>query len=205
VPSSEPAEPVIYDADNSGDGGKEKKMDFISPIYDSLETNIPKRLMAFHGAEFEDEEPLFPSHKGVLRYLEQYAEDVIHLVRFRTQVLDVRPTENEDGMRWSVKTRRLGDGLRSAGEGNEIREEEKGEIDHVADLNNEKEDVETEVFDAVIVASGHYDTPFVPDIAGLRAFHEKWPTVVSHSKYYRRPEEYKDKVSLSSAYTRPFP
>jgi cation diffusion facilitator CzcD-associated flavoprotein CzcO len=61
-----------------------------TPLYDNLEANIPKDLMAYSDKPFPDDAPLFPNHKTVLKYLEEHAEEVRHLIRFQTQVLDVR-------------------------------------------------------------------------------------------------------------------
>jgi len=62
----------------------------------------------------------------------------------------------------------------------------------------ESKEVSTETFDAVIVASGHYDDPFVPDIAGLEAWNSTLPGSISHSKFYRQPEVFTGKVCLSN-------
>lgn len=50
-------------------------------------------------------------------------------------------------------------------------------------------------FDAVVVATGHYTAPFIPDLPGLSAWADQWPTQVIHSQGYRRPETYANKVS----------
>jgi hypothetical protein len=48
-----------------------------------------------------------------------------------------------------------------------------------------------EEFDAVILANGHYSVPFIPEVKGLKAYSEKYPDRVQHSKYYRSPIQYK--------------
>ena len=53
---------------------------------------------------------------------------------------------------------------------------------------------EVQDYDAVVVAGGHYDLPYVPDIGGLAAWKENYPGAVTHSKSYRRPDSFKDKV-----------
>ncbi|SCU94133.1 LADA_0G06766g1_1 [Lachancea dasiensis] len=47
----------------------------------------------------------------------------------------------------------------------------------------------TESFDAVAIATGFYDLPFVPDRPGLKEWHEKYPTSVSHAKDFDCPED----------------
>ena len=54
-------------------------------------------------------------------------------------------------------------------------------------------------FDSVVVATGHYHAPKVPDIPGLKEWKQKWPTRVRHSKSYRDPEEYRNQVSILSS------
>jgi hypothetical protein len=49
-------------------------------------------------------------------------------------------------------------------------------------------------FDALVVASGHYHSPRVPDIPGLKEWKQRWPSRVQHSKNYRDPEEYRNQV-----------
>ena len=48
-------------------------------------------------------------------------------------------------------------------------------------------------FDAVVVATGHYHVPFIPEVPGLREAQEKFPGLVRHAKYFRTAEPYKDK------------
>jgi thioredoxin reductase len=45
-----------------------------------------------------------------------------------------------------------------------------------------------ESFDAVIVATGHYHAPRIPDIPGLNSLKKKFPSQISHSKSYRGAE-----------------
>lgn len=75
-------------------------MEFESPLYDYLETNIPKQLMAFSDKPFPEDDPLFPPHKAVLKYLNEYADEVRHLIRFHTAVRDVKPKNESSG--WTL-------------------------------------------------------------------------------------------------------
>ncbi|KAJ4294328.1 hypothetical protein N0V90_008018 [Kalmusia sp. IMI 367209] len=50
-----------------------------------------------------------------------------------------------------------------------------------------------EHFDAVVVATGHYNVPAVPQIPGLVEFDEKYPGRIQHSKHYQTVERYRDK------------
>lgn len=53
----------------------------------------------------------------------------------------------------------------------------------------------TEDFDAVVVANGHFTVPYVPEIRGLAEFAQAYPGSVEHSKGYRGPEKYREKVN----------
>lgn len=53
-----------------------------------------------------------------------------------------------------------------------------------------------ESFDAVVVASGHYNIPWIPQIPGILEFDEKFPGVVGHSKHFRDATKFKGKVCL---------
>ena len=137
---------------------------FTTPIYNTLESNIPHFLMRHSDDPSLENEPLFAGHESVLRYLNTYAKPVRHLIRFCTQVYDIK-RESENGQdRWLVCTR---------------------------DLKSHK--VMERYYDAVAVASGHHYVPKLPDISGIRAWNEAYPKVITHSKYYRMPEEFRDK------------
>ncbi|KAH6686480.1 thiol-specific monooxygenase [Plectosphaerella plurivora] len=50
-----------------------------------------------------------------------------------------------------------------------------------------------ERFDALVVASGHYNVPWLPDIPGLVEYDARFPGRIVHSKHFRGPEQYKGK------------
>lgn len=54
----------------------------------------------------------------------------------------------------------------------------------------------TESFDAVVVASGHYDVPYVPDIPGLQEFYDNPKNTVIHTKAYRSREHFRNKKTI---------
>ena len=168
VPSLVPTEPAWDCVANAN----EEKFQFLSPIYDSLDTNIPYTLMSYSDHSFPEGIALFPRHEVVQEYLERYADGVRHLLRLGTQVLDVRPiTEDGSKDKWSILTKDMKTG-----------------------------EVSVSLYDAVIVANGHYNDPYVPDIAGIREWNAAYPGSISHSKFYKRPDDFKDKVSPPQAY-----
>lgn len=153
----------------TGETNDKNSLEFESPLYDYLETNIPKSLMAYSDSPFDEQLPLFPGHADVLEYLERYAEPVKHLIHFNTQVTDVSPGDayTSFGPKWNVTTKNL-----------------------------ETEETLQSQYDAVIVANGHYTVPHVPAVLGLAGWHQRYPDTVFHSKAYRRPEDYKTKKVL---------
>ncbi|KAF2159044.1 hypothetical protein M409DRAFT_71290 [Zasmidium cellare ATCC 36951] len=147
-----------------GEKEEEEAAAFITPLYDRLETNIPRGLMGFSDLDWPEDCQLFPRHNDVLDYLKRYAHDVRHLIEFRTQVLDV--SQLEDG-RWSVQTQEV--------------------------QRNVPQAIQEHIFDAVIVANGHYDVPYIPSVPGIEAWHKSYPGAITHSKFYRKPEYYTGK------------
>ncbi|KAH7148201.1 hypothetical protein EDB81DRAFT_932534 [Dactylonectria macrodidyma] len=144
------------------EGGED--VEFITPIYDQLETNIPYSLMEYTDAAFPQGTTLFPSHQTVFQYLKEYSRGLEPYISYQTQVLDVEKDPLDSSGPWKVKSLHL--------KTNTISEDE---------------------FDAIVVASGHYNDPFVPDIAGLIEFDKAHPDTIFHSKFYRRPDHYANK------------
>lgn len=53
-----------------------------------------------------------------------------------------------------------------------------------------------EWFDALVVATGHYNVPWFPDIPGLIEYDERFPGRILHSKHFRSADKFKGKVWL---------
>lgn len=51
-----------------------------------------------------------------------------------------------------------------------------------------------EFFDAVVVANGHFNVPYIPKIKGLEEFEKQRPGSVLHSKMFRGREAFRGKV-----------
>ena len=137
---------------------------FVSPMYERLETNIPRGLMGFKGLDWPKDSQLFPKHQTVLKYIEDYGKDVQDTIRYSTQVTNVAPLSDDPSSAWSVTSLAL-----------------------------QTSSATTETYDAVIVANGHFITPYIPDIPGIAEWNTANPGLISHSKYYRRPEEFAGK------------
>ncbi|KAF7546317.1 hypothetical protein G7Z17_g8523 [Cylindrodendrum hubeiense] len=140
-------------------------VEFLTPIYDQLETNIPHSLMSFADKAFPQGTSVFPRHSVVLQYLKDYAEGLEPSISYQTQVLNVEKSTLEDRLGpWKLQV-----------------------------LNLKTNETTKAEFDAIVVASGHYNDPFIPDIPGLVDFNKAYPEAISHSKFYRHPEEYANK------------
>ncbi|KAM0815717.1 putative Thiol-specific monooxygenase [Seiridium cardinale] len=137
---------------------------FVSPVYDFLETNIPHTLMNYSDQKFPQSSSLFPKYSVVTKYLDDYARSIKSVITLETQVLKAKKVRIGSQMRWQL-------GL----------------------LDLKTKEARTAIYDAIMVASGHYNDPFIPDIPGLAKFHKRYPGYVSHSKFCRRPDQYKDK------------
>lgn len=55
---------------------------------------------------------------------------------------------------------------------------------------------QTSNYDLVVVANGHFSTPYIPSVEGLNEWHSRDPDGVSHSKYYDIPEQFTNKKVL---------
>lgn len=156
-----------------------------SPVYPGLETNVDAGAMSFsqesipeirsrwsidrHGSDTP-----FRHHSVIRQYIEDLFTTKGHegLVQYHTTV---ERAIKEPGQKWVLTLRR--------------REEHQG---------SPSDYWWTEVFDAVVVASGHYAVPFIPAIPGLKDFAIEHPGSVEHTKHYRGPEKYRGKVLTSA-------
>ncbi|KAF2731870.1 FAD/NAD(P)-binding domain-containing protein [Polyplosphaeria fusca] len=148
----------------NGCNGENKAVSFLSPIYERLETNIPRGLMGFQDLDWPPECQLFPEHGVVLDYIKDYGKEFQSLIRYETQVVNVEPADESPVGSWRVKTR---------------------------DLRSNK--THQHVYDAVIVANGHFIVPNIPNIADIQEWNNRYPDTISHSKYFRTPEVYAQK------------
>ncbi|KAL2865878.1 uncharacterized protein BJX67DRAFT_157698 [Aspergillus lucknowensis] len=150
-----------------------------SHIYPGLHTNVDASVMEYS----QEQIPVVRSDWSVglhgpdtpfrhHRVIRQYIEDLLNrngyqdLVEYNTTVeLAVKDPETDT---WVLTLRRAG---------------QAGKLDYWW----------TETFDALVVASGHYNVPYVPPIPGLKEFAERYPGSVEHAKQYRGPKKYQGK------------
>ncbi|XP_035658133.1 flavin-containing monooxygenase FMO GS-OX5-like isoform X5 [Branchiostoma floridae] len=136
-----------------------------SSMYKNLRTNLPKEAMVFPDFPYDSGLPSYMSHKEVLRYLENYAENFgLHkYIQFLTRVDIVKPVHVTPGdMKWQITTFKV----------------------------TAPESPTTEQYDAVMVCNGGRNSvPFTPAIPGTDQFQGR----TLHSHDYRVPEPYTGK------------
>jgi cation diffusion facilitator CzcD-associated flavoprotein CzcO len=112
---------------------------------------------------------LFPKHGDVLAYLEEYGKDVRSMICFNAQITSVK-CRHENGQDGEEKTSW-----------------------EVQSLHLPSTTARIEIYDAVVVATGHYAVPYIPDIEGIREWHESFPKSISHAKFFRSPDDLAEK------------
>ncbi|UKZ80081.1 hypothetical protein TrVFT333_007846 [Trichoderma virens FT-333] len=139
----------------------------LSPIYDQLYANIPVPMMRFSDQPFPQGSLLFPSREVIQEYLLKYAKEVRHLIKFGVQVEKLEPISKGARTTWALEAKSMHD--------NQIMRD---------------------LYDAVVIATGHYSVPFIPEIKNIAKFMETHPSVVLHSRDYRTPTSFKDKKTI---------
>ncbi|KAK9684522.1 hypothetical protein RND81_10G215600 [Saponaria officinalis] len=164
----------LYESKTEGEDPLGRASTFLrvhSSMYESLRLQSPREIMGYTDFPFVEKKGRdmrrFPSHREVYLYLKDFCEffELRGLIRFNTRVEYVGIL---DDFRWVVKTKEVVKGGGCCG-GDKVVEE---------------------VFDAVVVASGHYSHPRLPTIKGM----DKWKRRQMHSHVYRVPEPFKNEV-----------
>ncbi|CCC11442.1 hypothetical protein SMACR_02098 [Sordaria macrospora] len=146
-----------------------------SPCYAGLKTNVPTPLMGTALGDWPEGSPESVSHSAALQYIRSLAKrsGLDAVTEFHTRVEDVRKTS--EGSKWRITTLTMekDDGILGARFIQRVRD-----------------------FDLVVVASGHYNMPRIPQIEGLKEWKDTFSDRVIHSKRYRNPEKYRDQNVL---------
>ncbi|KAK7405497.1 hypothetical protein VNO78_06848 [Psophocarpus tetragonolobus] len=139
-----------------------------SSVYVSLRTNLPRAIMSFRDFPFLRSEHDPRTFPG--------HEEVF---RFLNRFTD------EFGIQQLIRFgRRV------------VRVERENEGWSVESLVRSSGSVNREVFEAVVVCSGHYSTPRIAEIEGI----EKWKGFQMHSHNYRVPEPFRNQIVLLVGY-----
>lgn len=139
------------------------------PCYAGLKNNVPTGLMASALEPWPEGTESFVSQRVFEEYIQRLSRNhgVDAVTLFHTRVDEARKTA--DGTKWEIRSVRL----------------EKSENGNARLTEN------VSYVDLLVVASGHYNTPRVPDIAGLRDWKAAYPARVTHSKQYRAPDRFR--------------
>lgn len=161
--------PVCFELDSEIGGAWNFKEDpnKIS-VYRSTTLNTSKELSCYSDFPHPKDFPPFFGQRHMLQYCESYCRNfgLYNYIRFNSEVVDVFPTSDYSQTgRWKVSFI-FNDG------GNERKE--------------------TQIFDAVMVCSGHLWLPLWPSFPGLDSFEGK----IIHSANYRDFREFEGKTVL---------
>ncbi|CAN6222581.1 unnamed protein product [Urochloa humidicola] len=181
----------LYDPSTDADDplGAAAPVKVHSSMYASMRLMSPRECMGFSDFQFVPRPAAaagrdarrYPGHREVYCYLKDFvaAFGLADAVRLNTRVLRVAmapPLPRDEasrgggagGVKWLVRSVR---------------------VDPDGGEEASAEDVE-EVFDAVVIASGHYSEPRLPSIRGM----EMWRRRQLHSHSYRTPEPFRGEV-----------
>ncbi|KAJ1288128.1 hypothetical protein BS78_02G066200 [Paspalum vaginatum] len=177
----------LYDPRTDGEDplGAKAPVKVHSGMYASVRLISPRECMGFSDFQFVPrpgrDARRFPGHREVFCYLKDFcaAFGLADAIRLNTKVVRVamaqRPRER--------------DGARSGGGGYPDVKWTVRSV-HVEPDGSEEAGVVEEVFDAVVVANGHYSQPRLPSIKGM----EVWRRRQLHSHSYREPGPFRDEV-----------
>lgn len=143
--------------------------------YSYLETNVEAEAMEFSEERF----PLGGSQASVDKYGE--STPFRHHLVIKNWIQDLykkKGYHDKIHFNTSVEMCTLVDGKRSL---------------VLRKFGDDQDYVWEERFDAVVVACGHYDVPYVPDFPGLQQFVDHSSRTVIHSKAFRGPQEFANK------------
>jgi len=161
--------------DENEENGKVKDFEIFhappGPCYAGLMNNVSTRLMRTSLQAWPEGTADFVSQKILEEYIQALAQDhgVSAITQYHTRVEEVR----KHGAHWLVRTTTFHEPNKAASPGSPRLVERHS------------------LFDAVVVASGHYNMPRIPDIPGLKEWKHARPDRVWHSKRYRNPRVFR--------------
>ncbi|KAI5648241.1 hypothetical protein M9H77_34246 [Catharanthus roseus] len=180
----------LYEPNVDVEGTLNNENNVHSSIYESLRLTSPREIMGFSDFPFlvkkNRDMRRFPGHKELFLYLKDFCEwfGLRDMIRFNTKVEYVGMLLTDDynnydehygfgrDLKWIVKSKDLKDYT--------FDEKKKQKKIIMAE----------EVFDAVVIATGHYSQPRLPTIKGM----DVWRRKQMHSHLYRVPEPFRNEV-----------
>jgi len=147
------------------------------PCYEGLRNNVSTHEMEMQCHAWKPGTEEFVSQSVIADYVQSAAaeNEIGGSLRLNTRVESVEKEVGEDGSGagWRVETSKLED-----------------------TPVGPQYTPESFLFDAVVVANGHYHAPNIPDITGLKDWKESFPDRIQHSKLYRRAANFQDQNVL---------
>ncbi|OBA17995.1 FAD/NAD(P)-binding domain-containing protein [Metschnikowia bicuspidata var. bicuspidata NRRL YB-4993] len=143
------------------------EIQFPSSMYKKLETNLTDTLMEYSNVPFQPRKSKFIDRSEVLQYLHKYADTIPKDVHFNFKTNVLGVKKNSGESKWTVTTENLTSAKKT-----------------------------TDAYDAVVVANGHYEHPFIPDTPGLKKWSERDPHSVTHSKYFVSSADFRNETVL---------
>ncbi|KAG0243769.1 flavin monooxygenase-like protein [Mortierella sp. GBAus27b] len=155
-----------------------------SSVYKSTIINTSKSMMTFSDYVIPGSWPTYLHNKKVVQYFDMYAEHfgLYKYIRFGTKVVEIKELK-DDQNRWMVRFHAApgsSPGSTLLGSGS---------------LNNNVPSIQEEIFDYVIMCTGHHSAPRYPSFPGMKATDpEPFTGEQIHSHFYREvPERLKGK------------
>lgn len=160
----------------------------ISSIYKYMETNLHSKLMEFTDVDLNENTPAYPTRQAYLEYLDKYSKLISPSVNvyLNTEVILVRKNDF-----WEVEVER-----RDPPNHVDLSPVRKASLHSISLLDSTslqetpslQGTSDTTEYDAVVVANGHFNVPFIPDVPGLTTWNKD---DITHSRYFDDPEDYK--------------
>mgnify|MGYP001129376720 CR=1 FL=1 len=141
-------------------------------MFKYLHTNLPSSIMAFPEFKFPPSTSQFPTKDDIANYLDSYCHHFNLYPYIHLQHIVKHLSFESEKNQWKVVVNSL--------------------IENIEKI---------EYFDAVIIANGHYNKPYIPTIKGLENCNNNSSKIkLIHSHSYREPTPYKNKVCFNSSF-----
>ena len=135
-----------------------------SGVWPNMRTNTSRMMTAFSDFPHRDDAPIYASNQQMHAYLEAFARHFELNSHLRLRTGVIGVERERSGDAWRITYR------------------------------TEAGEERSEVFDRVVVASGRYHEPRIPELPGLESF--SGPGGVSHTFGYRGPDAYRGMRTL---------
>ncbi|KAF9575128.1 Cyclopentanone 1,2-monooxygenase (CPMO) [Mortierella alpina] len=144
-----------------------------SSVYKSTIINVSKQSMSYSDFAIPIDWPTYLPHKKVAHYFDMYAEhfQLREHIRFGARVVEVKELHDED-KRWMVRWHQV-----------------------ASPMALEETEVKEEIFDYVMMCSGHHWKPRYPEFLGMdSSSQDAYTGDQIHSHFYRQADVYRDKT-----------